>query len=40
MNISQSFGQIEQDLKEFVNQKTKEIEQKAKQQIASKIPAM
>lgn len=40
MGISQSFGQIEQDLKEFVNQKTKEIEQKAKQQIASKIPAM
>lgn len=40
MNISQSFGQIDRDLKEFVNQKTKEIEQKAKQQVASKIPAM
>ena len=40
MNTVQSFGQIERDIKDFIGQKTKEIEQKAKQQVASKIPLM
>lgn len=37
-NINNSFGQIERDITKIVNDKIKEIEQKAKQQVASKIP--
>ena len=40
MNNTNTFGQIQRDLTELVNQKVKEIEQKAKQQVASKIPLM